>query len=301
MKLSFPSLLISLALGAYGCGDTANPIFEMDAGNPMPDSAVPMDSGPSGYVSDGMSIGTQESALLQRDETYAGRLNAVELAVLDRAGTDTFEGRIRNETASAICDVRVAILLDGTRRVTAARIPGMQMGDGVDFRIDSDGQPYSDWRIQVDATGCSSVGPALGYTGNTPGMEGGGGEGGEGGGGEGGEGGGGEGGEGGGGEGGTASFPIDQPFMGTESGLDFTFAWDPTLQLFRGTMQNRSGAVLCASRLEVHADRPAGAGVLELGPTIQMDMQVDETINIVFEPGEQIETYQLHPESAVCP
>ena len=64
------------------------------------------------FVSSGQSLGVFESLILLPDESYAGLLNDTEIATTYDSNNNRFLGRLRNEAATAVCDVRVAVELE---------------------------------------------------------------------------------------------------------------------------------------------------------------------------------------------
>ena len=72
------------------------------------------------FVSTGMSRGAHQSISLAPDETFAGLLYDIEVAVYYNPVLESFVGRIRNEATEAVCDVRVIVTLDGYRSVNAS-------------------------------------------------------------------------------------------------------------------------------------------------------------------------------------
>ena len=144
------------------------------------------------------------------------------------------------------------------------------------------------------------------------GSEDGGGEGSETGGGERSEGGGehgGEGSEGGGEHGGEGSeggeeerptTPLDQIVSGNLNSLDYTAAYDPASNEFRGVVENNTSQTVCAARVEVHV--ATNGRVVELGPTAGVDLAAGETLAVVLlSDSISPETYSFHAESSPCP
>ncbi len=264
------------------------------------------------FVSDGNSRGVFKSIPLAKDESFSGLLQDTEVAVLFDPINRKFVGRLRNEATAAVCDVRAAVLLDGavTVNTTTSGVTFMLAGlnrDGrADFEFPVSDASFNAWTFQIETFGCSSApSETESGSGEGSGEHGGSGEGsGEGGSGEGpGEhGGSGEGsGEGGSGEGseGSPPIPITEPYSGTFQNQKFEFAYDATTRAFRGTVENPTGLTICQSRTEIHAS--AGNQVIELGPTIPVDLAPGDIIKIVMSaPGHALDTYVLHPESSPC-
>ena len=273
--------------------------------------------------------GVAEALTLESDETFAGLLGDTEIAAtFDEAG-ETFIGRVRNEAPEAVCDMGVAVVLDpGTanERVVqetspgeVLQIDGLLSGGRQGFTLPAPGMSFSQWTVQVETYACASA-PAAGASGEGPeggegsgehGAAGEGSEGGEhgaggehGGGGEGSEGGGegSEGGESGGesGEEANPSIPINVPYAGVNAGQTFDFRYEADTGLFRGTVENTSAGLVCASRTEIHLGTPMG--VVELGPTIPEDLEPGDVLYVVmYQDGPEPDTYILHPEASVCP
>ena len=131
-----------------------------------------------------------------------------------------------------------------------------------------------------------------------------GGEGSEGGGehgGEGSEGGGEHGGEGSeGGEEERPTTPLDQIVSGNLNSLDYTAAYDPASNEFRGVVENNTSQTVCAARVEVHV--ATNGRVVELGPTAGVDLAAGETLAVVLlSDSISPETYSFHAESSPCP
>ena len=167
---------------------------------------------------------------------------------------------------------------------------------------------FSEWQVTIDSHGCTS---APSGSGGGEGSEGG--EGGEGGSeGAGHEGGGGEGGsEGGGGESGDESSPptpIEDSIEGMANGQDYVFSFDESRDVFEGTVTPTSAKV-CGSKTEIHVctdfdmmSMMCNGSVIELGPTIPVDLQPGDIVNIVmYIDAPTFDTYSLHPEAGTCP
>jgi hypothetical protein len=250
----------------------------------------------SSFTSSGISRGISESLLLSPNESYAGLLNNIEVAVLYDAASDTFIGRIKNEDTATVCDVRVSVVIDGVTTIGPSQIDVLSPGGGQDFTLVAGVATFSEWIVEIESFTCIRT------------DDGEHGEGGEEGGGhdEGGEGSeGGEGGEEGGGhdEGGeesNPSIPLDQPVSGVLNNLTFSFAYDDSTGAFRGDVENQTNQLVCRSRVEIHL--AVGSQVIELGPTIGVDLASGEIMDVVIEPGGiAIDSYALHPESSPCP
>ena len=77
-------------------------------------------------------------------------------------------------------------------------------------------------------------------------------------------------------------------------------AYDPVTKAFRGTVVNNTSQTVCGSRLEVHM--ASNRQVIEVGPTIGVDLLPGETLNVVLSTAPITpDTYSLHPESTPCP
>ena len=84
------------------------------------------------------------------------------------------------------------------------------------------------------------------------------------------------------------------------AGQSFDFRYEAHTGLFRGTVENTSGALVCASRTEIHLVTPAG--VVELGPTIPQDLEPGDVLYVVmYQDGPPPDTFILHPEASACP
>ena len=277
--------------------------------------------GDAPFASDGISRGVFESIPLAADESFAGLLNQMELAVRFDAANEKFVGRLRNEAEAAVCDVRVSIEIDGAQAAdqpsagSPFMLPGLRRFGRTDFEVPAPGVSFSEWTAIVETFGCASAPTGSG------GGEGSDGEGGEGehGEGEGGAEGGGEGSEGGheggegegegsgeeGGEGGedgdesSPDTPLTERLSGTFQNQNFDFAFDAATGAFRGTVENPTSSTICRSRTEIHLG--VGAQVIELGPTIPVDLAPGDIIKIVMSAeGYALDTYSLHPESNPC-
>ena len=252
------------------------------------------------FESDGMSRGVFESIPLARDESFAGLLNDTEIAVRFDAASEVFIGRLRNEASVAVCDVRASILLDGSQMVDHEpfALAGLTRFGRADFELAASHTSFAHWTVRVETTGCSSApeGSGEGGAGNE-GSEGGHDEGSGGsqeGGGEGSEDGGEEGDE------STPPIPLTEAFAGVFRKQKFAFAFDASTGAFRGTVENPTSEAICASRTEIHLG--VGTEVIELGPTMPVDLRPAELIKIVMSAdGYALDTYSLHPESSACP
>ena len=251
------------------------------------------------FRSDSISRGVFESVPLARDEGFAGLLGDTEVAIRFDAGSGSFIGRLRNEADAAVCDLRASVLLDGFDSVdqTAAgeqfALPGLARFGRAGFEFPASGKSFAQWTVRVEATGCSSA-PAGSGEGDedSEGSEGGRDEGSEGG---------GESSEGG-GEGDESSppIPLTESFSGVFGNQQFAFAFDASTGAFRGTVENPTSHAVCESRTEIHLG--VGPEVIELGPTMPVDLSPGEVIKIVMSAdGYALDTYSLHPESSPCP
>ena len=282
-----------------------------ERGNEGPEGAEGPEGGggtPSNvpFVSNGLSRGTFESIVLAPDESFSGLLNDTEISMVYDPLNEVFRGRVKNEAATAVCDLTVTAMLDGFMPVNTtlsgnSLMIGLTAGGGQAFEFFAPSVMFNQWTVVTESFSCSSA-PT-----STPGG-GEGAEGPEGGGSEGPEAGGGsegpEGPEPGGGaeSGDEASppIPINQPFSGVFQNQQFDFAFDPLTSAFRGTVENVTSAFVCESRTEIHLG--FGTAVVELGPTIPENLSPGEIRKIVIWPdGRLADTYTLHPEATPCP
>lgn len=266
-----------------------------------------------GFETDGQSLGLVESLILMPDEAYAGLLNDTEIAVSYDAPGNRFVGRLRNEAAVPVCDVRPAVELDGWQLVASAApdgavfsVDGLRPYDTAEFEFALAPQTeFSEWVAVVETFGCASAPSGTGGGGEGAGEHGGGG-GEHGGGGEGsGEGGGegsGEGNEGGGDGGEDApTTPILEAAFGTFGQAEYHFLFDAVHMAFRGTVHNPSPQPICGSKTEIHMGI-GGTQVVELGPTIPIDLPPGGAMKVVMtSPAHMPDTYAVHPESSTCP
>ncbi|MCY4057122.1 MAG: hypothetical protein OXG44_03885 [Gammaproteobacteria bacterium] len=261
--------------------------------------------GAASFISNGVSFGVFESAILMPDEAYAGLLNETEIALSYDSRQGKIVGRVRNEAATAVCDVRVSAELDGyliidqTPSGETYAVDGLRPYDGSDFELSLAAQTsFSEWVAVVETFGCSSAPAGTGGEGGEGGNEHGGGE--HGGGGE----GGGEGGEGG-GEGGDGNedapnIRIGEVASGIFGNAEYSFLYDMEGMAFRGTVHNPTADFICGSRTEIHMG--IGGQVVELGPTIPENLSPGETIKVVMTaPAYMPDAYSVHPESSACP
>ena len=306
------ALVFAFALAVAGCG-SGGENGDMDEGG---DDAPFVGSGTVRGEFDGVA----EALTLEYDETFAGLLGDTEIAATFDEASEAFIGRLRNEASEAVCDVGVALVLDpgtASERVVAETSPGeplqidgLRSGGRQGFTLPAPGISFSQWTVQVETFTCASA-PAGGASGE--GSEGGEGSGEHGAGGEGSEGSGehgsgGEGSEGGGegteggesGEEANPSIPIIDPYDGVNAGQTFAFRYEADPGLFRGTVENTSASLVCASRTEIHLGTPSG--VVELGPTIPEDLEPGDVLYVVmYQDGPEPQTYILHPEASACP
>ena len=269
-----------------------------------------------GFVSSGLSIGTSRSIVLDDDESFAGLLGETEIALYYDPNSDIFSGRLRNEANQPICDIQVTITADGNvanlnSSGSSFQLDGLLSMDRADLEVPFE-KRFDSWEVSINAYTCdtwpSGQGGEGSESGEGSGEHGGGGEGGEGGGehgggGEGNEGNeGGEGGEGGGESGDESSpaTPITETIVGTYGSQDYSFEYDSLDGVFRGTVENVGDATVCMSRTEIHLG--TGDTVIELGPTIPVDLESGDSIRIVMstDGGYVLDTYTLHPESSPC-
>ncbi|MDE2889965.1 MAG: hypothetical protein OXR72_17320 [Gemmatimonadota bacterium] len=245
------------------------------------------------FVSDGNSHGVFKSIQLAKEESFSGLLKDTEVAILFDPVNRKFVGRLRNEAAAAVCDVRASVLLDGavTVNTTTSGVPynlaGLTRDGRASFEFQVSDASFNAWSFQVETFGCSSAPSGTkSRSGEGSGEHGDSGEGS-------GEGGSGEGSE------GSPPIPITEPYSGTFQNQNFEFAYDAANRAFRGTVENPTGLTICQSRTEIHAS--AGNRVIELGPTIPVDLAPGDIIKIVMSaPGHALDTYVLHPESSPC-
>ncbi|PON17422.1 hypothetical protein C2W62_13275 [Candidatus Entotheonella serta] len=215
---------------------------------------------------------------------------------------ETFLGRVRNEAPEAVCDVRVAVILDDSQLINTTlsgnplQIDGLLSRGRHDFEFPVLGMLFSEWAVMIETFTCDSAptgtedgeGPE-GPEGRSEGPEGGS-----------------EGPEGGrecGGESSDESsppIPLTDSFSGVFQNQNFTFAFDVSTGAFRGTVENPTDDFICQSRTEIHLG--VGAQVIELGPTIPVNLAPGEILNVVMAAnGFAPDTYSLHPESSPCP
>ena len=262
--------------------------------------------GPATYLSsNGATRGVKPTQVLTAGDSYAGKLSDLELAITYDEQNDRFVARIKNEATVPVCDTSVRVVTDGRSAPQGVLIPALDVGGRADFTIDAPQAPFSTWQAETETFTCTSVASHPGE-----GAEGGSGESGSEGGGEGpghesgGEGAGHEGGGSeGGGEGGeetSPSTPISQPVSGTFNNLDYRVAYDRATNSFMATVTNNTSQMVCASRLEIHMG--AQGQVIELGPTIGVDLRPGESIDVVLSADPVVpDTYSIHPESSPCP
>ena len=260
-----------------------------------------------GFVSSGLSIGVFRSIVLDEDESFAGLLGDTEIALFYDSKSDIFAGRLRNEAKDPICDIQVTIAADGNvanlnSNGSSLELDGLLSMDRADFEVPFD-ERFDSWEVSINAYTCvswpsgeSGEGAEGSESGEGGGEHGGSGEGG----GEGNEGN--EGGEGGGESGDESSpaTPITESIVGTSGSQNYSFEYDPLDGVFRGTVENVGDATVCMSRTEIHLG--AGDSVIELGPTIPVDLESGDSIRIVMstDGGYVLDTYTLHPESSSC-
>lgn len=98
------------------------------------------------------------------------------------------------------------------------------------------------------------------------------------------------------------SVPLDQLVKGTLGDQNYSFAYDFESKTFRGTVMNPTDEVICASRTVIHLD--INDNLLELGPTIPIDLSPGETTNIVMQVasrfGIEEGSYTLHLDTRPC-
>ena len=307
----FTILVVGMAaagLMLYACGgDDNNAGFERASDRlPVPtpiEGSISNDSDPaaaSGFVGDGVSRGVQDSVALRPNDSFAGLLGTMEVAVHVNQTRQTFEGRLRNEAEGAACDIVVTIFADASPVIH--RVDGLRESERATFDLPLPTPSFTAWNMAIEHSGCTSVpsGPIAQPSGES-GAEGGG--------------------ESGGGDGdaghteGSDPFeqsgsesasesnpttPLTERSQGTFFQLTYDFGFDTMTGAFRGTVTNPSATTVCRSRTEIHLN--AGGSVVELGPTIPVDMAQGQTISVVmFAPGVAATGYSLHPESSPCP
>lgn len=92
------------------------------------------------------------------------------------------------------------------------------------------------------------------------------------------------------------------------NGQDYDFSFNESRDVFEGTVTPTSAKV-CGSKTEIHVctdfdmmSMMCNGSVIELGPTIPVDLQPGDIVNIVMYIDAPIfETYSLHPEAGTCP
>ncbi|MCQ3811429.1 MAG: hypothetical protein KTV68_12860 [Acidimicrobiia bacterium] len=254
-------------------------------------------------TSTGVSRGVKSSQVLDVGDSYAGSLNDLELAITYDEQNDRFVARVKNEAAVPICNTSVKVVADGQPGSQSVLIPALDVAGRADFTIEAPQARFNTWQAEAETFTCTA---ATSHPGE--GAEGGSGESGSEGGGEGPghESGGGEGAghEGGGSEGGaeetSPSISVNQPVSGTFNNLDYRVAYDRASNSFMATVTNNTSQTVCASRLEIHMG--AQGRVIELGPTIGVDLAPGESIDVVLSADPVVpDTYSIHPESSPCP
>lgn len=242
-------------------------------------------------TSTGISRGVHNSQSLAVGESFAGKLNDLELAITFDPATDSFVGRVKNEANVGLCNTTVNVVFDGDKAAPqSVLIPSLDLRGRADFVLDAGSTDFATWRAETDTFTCTAVVSD-------------GGEGGEGAGGESGS----EGGNEGGSEGGSESaqesappIPVAEPATGTFNNLDYNIAFDPATGAFRGIVENNTNQTVCGSRLEIHM--AVNGNVIELGPTIDINLAAGETVDVVLSADPITpDTYSLHPESSPCP
>ena len=256
-------------------------------------------------ASTGVSRGVKSTQVLGVGDSYAGKLNDLELAITYDDQNDRFVARVKNEAAAGICDTSVRVIADGQPGPQSLLIPALDVGGRADFTLEGPQTPFNTWQAQTETFTCTATPSHPGEGGEAGGGESGSESGGESGGeGPGHESGGSEGGgEGSGAESGeetSPATPVSQPVTGTFNNLDYRVAYDRASNSFMATVTNNTNQTVCASRLEIHMG--AQGQVIELGPTIGVDLQPGESIDVVLSADPMIpDTYSIHPESSPCP
>ena len=266
-------------------------------------------SGSATYLtSTGVSRGVKSTQVLAAGDSYAGKLNDLELAIAYDDQNDRFAARVKNEAAEPICNTSVTVVADGQPGTQSVLIPALDVAGRAEFTIEAPQARFNSWQAETETFTCASAASHGGEGAEGGGEHSGGGEGsGEhSGGGEGsGEHSGGEGSghDGSGGESGeetSPSVPVGQPVSGTFNNLDYSVAYDQATNSFMATVTNNTSQTVCASRLEIHMG--AQGQVVELGPTIRIDLQPGESIDVVLSADPVVpDTYTIHPESSLCP
>ena len=249
-------------------------------------------------TSTGVSRGTQGTQPLAPNASYAGIMNDLEVAVSYDPGAREFVGRVKNEANAGLCDVKVAIATDGQPASQSVLIPALDPGGRADFAIDAPPGRFATWQVETETFTCTATAshPGEGGEGGSEGGNEGSGEG------PGHESGGSEGGGEGGAEGGeetSPSTPIGQRAIGNFNNLDYNIGFDRATRSFRGTVTNNTNQTVCGSRLEVHM--ATGGQVIELGPTVGIDLAPGQSLDMVLAAPVTPDTYSLHPESDLCP
>lgn len=255
------------------------------------------------FVSSGQSLGQYASLNLFSDESYAGLLNDTEIAIRYNPDTRQFIGRLRNEAAVAVCDVRPSVELDGYYTVDRLMpnrnrfaVVGLRPYDTAEFEFQlADNVTFDEWVVMIETFGCASAPSGTGGEGGEGGEGGGDGEGGGEGGNEDGNDGGGDANE------DDPTIPIADIASGTFRNADYSFLFDMEEMAFRGTVMNPTTQPICGLKTEIHMGI-GGAQVVELGPTIPFDLPAGEIVKVVMTaPAYLPDMYSVHPESIDCP
>ena len=95
---------------------------------------------------------------LAAGESYAGKLNDLEIAMVFDASADSFVGRVKNEANQGLCNTTIGIVLDGNRQAPqSVLIPALDFGGRADFTLDAGNARFTTWEIQTDTYTCTTV------------------------------------------------------------------------------------------------------------------------------------------------
>ena len=97
------------------------------------------------------------------------------------------------------------------------------------------------------------------------------------------------------------TIPILETAAGTFGPAEYSFLFDMVDLSFRGTVFNPTAETICGSKTEIHMGM-GGTSVVELGPTMPVDVLPGETVQVVMTaPAYMPDTYAVHPEHSQCP
>ena len=97
------------------------------------------------------------------------------------------------------------------------------------------------------------------------------------------------------------TIPIMETTSGTFGSVEYSFLFDLADLSYRGSVHNPTFRPICRSRTEIHGGI-GGASVVELGPTVPVDLMPGETVPVVvMAPDYMPDIYAVHPESSQCP